>query len=31
MNTAEPTSKQKTMGDEARGENNLRESAYKKH
>ena len=30
MNTAEPRSKQKTMGDEARGENNYRKSAYKK-
>ena len=30
MNTAEPRSKQKTMRDGARGENNYRESASKK-
>ena len=30
MNTAEPRSKQKTMGDGAKGENNYQESAYKK-
>ena len=30
MNTAEPRSKQKTMGDGAKGENNYLESANKK-
>ena len=30
MNTAEPRSKQKTMGDGAKGENNYQESANKK-
>ena len=30
MNTAEPRSKQKTMGDGAKGEDNYQESANKK-
>ena len=30
VNKAEPRSKQKTIGDEASGENDYRESAYKK-